>query len=115
MTETIAIEELATEEVTVEKLSISSPFVLDRGDSETIKLCVGEGKPCIHNPQVGYRVLHTQERGKVLSVPRVVGYFETMFNTDELLSQYRQNGSYAIMSPLYDCGHDALQWTEFWR
>ena len=104
-----------TDPVIDETLSVTSEIVAMRAVNETVRECIDSGKPCIKNDLLGYRVLHTQERGKVLETPAVVGFFPSIFNTEDVLRQYRKGGSFAIMSPLYGCGHDHNQWDEYWR
>lgn len=66
---------------------------------------------CIAKPTTGWRVLRTQNKGQILEHPIVIGNFDSINKaTDAAVEARRVSGSFAVILPVYECGHDHSQW-----
>lgn len=95
---------MTTETVTVSLEDL--PLVME----EDLSVC-----KCITRPDSSYRVVKTQHRGVILEHPVTLGEFDSFFGATDLVENARKGkGTFAIVIPVYECGHDWQQWSAFW-
>lgn len=71
---------------------------------------------CIQKSTTAWRVLRTQNKGQILEHPISIGDFDSMNKATDAAEEARQvKGSFAVILPVYECGHDHSQWEAFWN
>ena len=103
-------DELAMERLRSQVAAMAKPKVSRPEPELSIREC-----GCTKHDYWGYRVIQTQQNGKLVTPPIEILVTQSLFAKNDALEKINKvPGDFAIPDRIYACGHSHSEFAEFW-